>query len=325
MIEKIFNTNINLQKFGVPILATLLLVGCTKAKIVYGPQDFINPNRIVTEKIPTQMPTPVVAATFGHGNDPLIIKAYDEFTKKGAAKNIRSEGFVTFPYDAYSHPIVACAPLHLCVVQLERREKINNIDLGDSAHWLVGTSLIGTPQDGSYQIAVKPKLYDIATDMVVTTNKRTYNMGLVSKKGESTHVVNFYYPEETLDDAVKQLHQQEDLPLQKEIIDSSTEVDVEHINFNYNLSGNSPSWRPTRVFDDGNKTFIQMPPISERIDLPVLYILKNKQMEIVNYRYRRPYYIVDGLFARGYLISGTGHHGQGRVEIDNQNFGQRGL
>ena len=62
-----------------------------------------------------------------------VIKAYKEFTQKGVAKNINSEGFKTYAYDTYSHPIVACAPLHLCVIQLEHGEKINNIDLGDSA------------------------------------------------------------------------------------------------------------------------------------------------------------------------------------------------
>ncbi|MES2142123.1 MAG: hypothetical protein V4471_04460 [Pseudomonadota bacterium] len=60
-------------------------------------------------------------------------------------------------FDAYSRPIVVCTPLHLCVLQLEHGEKINNIDLGDAAHWLVSTSLIGSAENGSYQISVKPK------------------------------------------------------------------------------------------------------------------------------------------------------------------------
>ncbi len=63
-----------------------------------------------------------------------------------------------------------------------------------------------------------------------------------------------------------------------------------------------------------------MPAISERLDLPVLYILRNKAMEMVNYRYQKPYYIVDGLFARAYLLSGKGTT-QDRVEIDNKNVG----
>ena len=70
-------------------------------------------------------------------------------------------------------------------------------------HWSVSISLIGSVGDGSYQVALKPKLYDNATDMVITTNKRTYNVGLVSKEGSFTHIVNFYYPQETLQNAVQ--------------------------------------------------------------------------------------------------------------------------
>ena len=302
-------------------LLMLSLAACAAAPVVkVDPNDFINPNCIITEKVSIPLPTPKVAATFGYGNNPQVLKAYKEFTKKGVAKTINSQGFKTFAYDAYSRPIVACAPLHLCVLQLERGEKINNIDLGDAAHWLVSSSLVGSAQDGSYQIAVKPKLYDMATDMVITTNKRTYNIGLVSQQGASTHVVNFYYPQETLDNVVQQTMQQSNSPLQQEILDRRTQIAVNQINFNYRLQGDSPSWRPTRAFDDGNKTFIQMPAISERLDLPVLYILRNKAMELVNYRYKKPYYIVDGLFAKAYLLSGKGAN-QVRVEIDNQNFG----
>ena len=79
------------------------------------------------------------------------------------------------------------------------------------------------------------------------------------------------------------------------------------------------SWAPTRVFDDGAKTFIQMPAISDRLDLPVLYILRNKQIALVNYRYKKPYYIIDGLISKAFLISGKGS-GQQRVEIDNKKF-----
>ncbi len=307
-----------LKKIGLFILALVLAACASPLKV--DPNDFINPNRVVTEKVSVPLPTPKVAATFGYGNDPRVIKAYKKFTEKGVAKTITSEGFKTFAYDAYSRPIVVCAPLHLCVLQLEHGEKINNIDLGDAAHWLVSTSLVGSRQDGSYQIAVKPKFYHTATDMVITTNKRTYNIGLVSQQGASTHVVNFYYPQETLSRAIQQAHQQANLPLQQEVISQSTQIAVDEINFNYCLQGDSPSWRPTRVFDDGHKTFIQMPTISERLDLPVLYILRNKKMELVNYRYKKPYYIVDGLFAKAYLLSGKGAN-QVRVEIDNKNVG----
>jgi type IV secretion system protein VirB9 len=130
--------------------------------------------------------------------------------------------------------------------------------------------------------------------------------------------VNFYYPEETLASALQKNYQQQENEISQSV-SSSPVTDVNHLNFNYKLSGDSPEWRPIRVFDDGTKTFIEMPPISERMDLPVLYITKERQLQLVNYRYRRPYYIVDSLFKNAYLISDKGHE-QVRVEIHNRNF-----
>ena len=53
------------------------------------------------------------------------------------------------------------------MVQRESGEKINNIDLGDSINWLISTSLMGDANQGSYQIALKPKETEIATDMII--------------------------------------------------------------------------------------------------------------------------------------------------------------
>src|SRR3990167_2106952 len=118
--------------------------------------------------------------------------------------------------------------------------------------------------------------------MVVTTTKRTYNVGLVSQGGDSTHVVNFYYPEDTL---AQQLVHAQGLIASSDA-SSSTVINVNHLNFSYDLEGRA-SWRPVRIFDDGDKTYIQMPPMAERVDLPVLYIRGSSgELQLVNYRYQ---------------------------------------
>lgn len=284
------------------VLALGILGGCAKS-----PSNFIPPQR-ANETV--KEPAPIIAATYGYGNDPAVIKAYQQYVKTGRAENIRSEGFKTFAYDAHSRPLAECAPFHLCVVQLEQGESINNIELGDSARWLIGRSLIGTAQQGSWQVAFKPKSYDLATDAVITTNKRTYNIGLVSRLGASTHVMNFYYPEETLSQS-------------SDVVSSApstaSPVNIAQLNFDYKIQGAHVVWRPSQVFDDGDKTFIKMPEMADRYDLPVLYIYRDKQTQIVNYRYRKPYYVVDGLFQAGILITGKGSH-QVRVDILNRHY-----
>ncbi len=297
-----------------------LVAACAPVKKVkYNPDDFINPNRVVTKIQQPKLPQTKIAATFGLGNDPAVVKAYQQFLRKGVAPDVQGNGFRTLAYSATSHPIVACEPLHLCVVQLENNESINNIDIGDSAHWLVTTSRIGTSTNGSMQVVLKPKAYDVATDLIITTNKRTYNIGLVSTQGQATHVVNFYYPEETLQRSVQAAVQTQQAKSETPVVATTSDIDLNHVNFNYALRGENPAWRPVRVFDDSVKTFIQMPSVSDRLDLPVLYLKKGNDYTLVNYRYQQPYYIVDGLFQTAFLVSGKGRD-QVRVEIDNKNF-----
>lgn len=180
---------------------------------------------------------------------------------------------------------------------------------------MVHTALIGTLKQGSYQISIKPKLTDVATDMIVTTDKRSYHFGLLSKHGNASTVVNFYYPEESLIRS-KHLQRLSGFELSYE---TGKRINLKQLNFNYTISRNRIAWRPHRVFDDGHKTYIEMPSISEQLDLPVLYIKHQKNLELVNYRYQKPYYIVDGLFQSAKLVSGKGR-AQQSVMIHNNHL-----
>ncbi len=261
---------------------------------------------------------PIVRASFGHENDPSIKKAFDSYNKTGKMLDLKKPGFVTYAYDSRAYFPVECEPLHLCVIELEQGENINNIDVGDSANWMVSTSLVGKPEKGAYQISIKPKQYNLNTDLVVTTTKRAYNIGLVSKEGANTHAVSFYYPQEMLQAATQNRQM---LKEGRNKIEQTTvsEVSISQLNFNYQLQGTSAFYKPIRVFDDGNKTFIEMPKKITHADLPIFYIHENGKSELVNYRYKRPYFIVDRLFHRGLLVSGKGR-GQIRILIKNRHL-----
>jgi len=73
---------------------------------------------------------------------------------------------------------------------------------------------------------------------------------------------------------------------------------AENMRFNYDIIGDSPNWRPIRVFDDGKKVFIQFPKTVSVSEAPPLFVTdkKGKQSKLVNYRVRGEYYIVDRLF-----------------------------
>jgi type IV secretion system protein TrbG len=306
-------------------MLAMVLTGCQALRGELPNEKMVTqPNHVVTERIPVPTAPPPVAATFPLSTHTAVIKAYQQYSQRGVAEVITGDGFVTYPFDQYSKPIIQCAPLHLCIVQLQQGERVNDIALGDSAHWQVSTALIGTEETGTYQVSVKPSLGEIATDLVITTNQRSYHLGLVSEPGKTSQIVSFYYPAQTLAEAIKKASHalttppQETFGVSKQYDFTPTHIaNTNQLNFNYHVHGHKTAWRPIRAFDDGNKTFIQMPPQAAHTELPVLYIARNHEKQLVNYRYQQPYFILDQLFERAYLIAGKGRK-QTKVMVDNQ-------
>lgn len=307
------------KKLVITLFSSLILSACVSEKTIYNDRTTINEepifaNQVIAENNDNPNITSGVVTTYSLQTNAKVNAAYHNFRQYGIAKTINGDNVITYPYDPYAKPILACAPLNLCAIQLQQGELINDISLGDSAHWMVSTALIGTDESGSYQINIKPKQLDLATDMNVTTNKRSYHLGLVSQNEVSAEIVNFYYPEETLQLAIQRANK--DFKSNQHVIEDATQINIESLNFNYQILGDKPVWRPTRVFDDAKKTYIQMPNITKNVELPVLYLVRNKQKQLVNYRYHEPYYIIDGLFEKAYLISGKGRE-QIKVIITN--------
>jgi hypothetical protein len=94
-------------------------------------------------------------------------------------------------------------------------------------------------------------------------------------------------------------------------------VTAERLNFGYDIRGGNEHIRPLRIFDDGEKTYLQMPAEMKNREAPVLLIVGNDgKGEVTNYRVQRQTYIVDRLFDRANLVLGAGKKNKGlTVEI----------
>ena len=88
--------------------------------------------------------------------------------------------------------------------------------------------------------------------------------------------------------------------------------------FDYEVKSKNKALKPVRVFDDGQKTFIQISRETQTREAPVLVVLgRDGKQEMVNYRVKGDMYIVDRLFDRAELILGTGKKAQ-KVEIERE-------
>lgn len=84
-----------------------------------------------------------------------------------------------------------------------------------------------------------------------------------------------------------------------------TGLALENLRFRYAISGSNPSWKPLRAFDDGQKVYIQFPAGIAQGELPPLFVIGPEgDGQLVNYRFRSPYYIVDRLFGAAELRLG---------------------
>lgn len=247
--------------------------------------------------------------------DPALEQAFERYLKSGKAPNIVSKGFVSFAYNADQQPIISTIPLQETVVSLESGEKFENISTGDPSRWSYSVATSGEGSLLQQNILIKPSAPGISTNMVITTNKRIYNLRLVSganPDSSSLRSVRFWYPKELQMVATISSRSNQNV----------VNVALNQLNFYYrlrNATGYSlPQWAPTRIFDDGIHTYIQFPATIVSTDMPVLFVLNNnKTDELVNYRYQAPYFIVDKLFKQAALVLGVGSK-QTRLIISNQ-------
>ena len=88
--------------------------------------------------------------------------------------------------------------------------------------------------------------------------------------------------------------------------DDRIPTNIENLDFGYSIEGKA-DFKPLRVYNDGVKTYIQMPKSMKFYEAPALMILDNsKEKHIVNYRLKYDTYIVDRLFNKAILISNIG-------------------
>lgn len=213
-----------------------------------------------------------------------------------------SDGSVVYPYGR-GLPVLVCAPLRVCFIEFEPGEKITGEPvIGDSLRWLVSPGLYGGVNEGTQVVIVKPQDPNIETNLLVMTDRRPYYIRLVSSESEYVSRVAFRYPE---DNSNRWMATVPPAPeAQPKVLPAI--IATERLNFGYRVSGGDEHIRPRRVYDDGAKTFLQMPPTMENREAPALLVVGSDGKGIMtNYRVVNGTYIVDALFDKAQLRIGT--------------------
>lgn len=260
------------------------------------------------------MSVPAIAGTtkkFLTLEDAAVSQA-KKWQQTGVAKPIMSDdGKILFPFGQYM-PTLPCAPLRACDIELEPGEQMTNKPLlGDSARWILSKAVSGPADKRVTHVVVKPTDTGIETNMIVTTDRRTYHVKLVSSARETDYVsrAGYYYPQDMVEDwndaeRAEQKRRQDD---ENRVVADLPVTSVDKLDFGYAVDGDNVAFKPVRVFNDGTRTFIQMPDQVKSGEAPLLFRVDGDgKYQVLNFRVKDAYYIVDKLLDRAALVVGVG-------------------
>lgn len=205
-----------------------------------------------------------------------------------------------YPFSEGTIYRVYTAPERVTDIALQPGETLVAVASGDTVRWVIGDTSSGTGQERRVHVLVKPFSAGLATNLVITTDRRTYHVALSSTAGPAMAALSWSYPQDALL-AIRRAQQATEAAAPV-----ATGLEVESLNFAYEISGDRPNWRPLRAFDDGRQTFIEFSPSLGVGEAPPLFLVDRKgEAQLVNYRLRGRYYVVDRLFDAAELRLGT--------------------
>jgi type IV secretion system protein VirB9 len=223
------------------------------------------------------------------------------------------EGYVNaiqvWPYTDGALYQVYASPGRVTVISLQPGEELVTVAAGDTVRWIVGDTSSGAGADLRVSVLVKPTRSGLKTNLVITTSRRTYLIELTSTEKTWMASVSWDYPK----DRMLALQRQAQAASSAAPVDAG--LSLEKIRFRYAISGSNPPWKPLRAFDDGEKVYIQFPGGIAQGELPPLFVIGTQgDGQLVNYRFRSPYYIVDRLFGAAELRLGADKGDVVRIE-----------
>lgn len=197
-----------------------------------------------------------------------------------------------FPYSEGALYQVYGAPGQITDIVLEPGERLTGtgpIAAGDTARWIIGDTTSGSGRDARVHILVKPTRPDIATNLVINTDRRSYLVEL--RSGEDTYMpqIAWAYPDRP--------RAPRPPAVTRPVIPPASER-----NHRYALQGDAPPWRPRSVFDDGRRVYIVFPVGVVQGDMPPIFVIgPDGDPQLVNTRVTGNVLIVDRLFAAAEL------------------------
>lgn len=243
-----------------------------------------------------------------------------------------AKGIIEFLF-GHSDPVLRCTVLRVCVIELEPGETLADEPIaGDQERWIITRARNGRGGTKAL-IVVKPKACDIATNLVLSTDRRIYNIDLESPpcrprdtnpRQAYTRRIRFSYPDDTgltradgagraLTDAAVTLGSPTPAAGESTGLPVPTNREYRVVRGRrgpFGLLGTKPvdfPWTPTAIADDGAHVYITLPPSAKQHAAPVLYALEDDgSRTMLNFTMRDSVIVTDRTFRHGLFVIVSG-------------------
>ncbi|WP_432748415.1 TrbG/VirB9 family P-type conjugative transfer protein [Pectinatus frisingensis] len=205
------------------------------------------------------------------------------------AVNSQGNSTMTFKYAPNQLYKIYCRTGYLTDLSFKPGEKIKFVGGGDTSAWAVNS----TEVNGVPHLYVKPVVQTSATNLIVTTDKHSYQI-ILNTSDWYNPMVTWTYENE--DHIANMIQQQNDA---KTTTDKFNATSYDQLNFDYLITGDGD--KPTMVFDDGTKTIIKFKNLNQK--MPALFIREQgkKVLSLVNYDIKDNCYIINKIFSNAEL------------------------
>lgn len=207
------------------------------------------PVRIV--EVPKPLPLPGqlqrVQRHKGKGK-PIAPAARVSVANRSATREPVAAGYINamqvYPFAEGALYRLYAAPERITDIALQPGETLVAIAAGDTARWTVGDTTSGSGATRRTHILVKPFTAGLDTNLVITTDRRSYHLQLESTPGTAMAALSWSYPADEL------IALRRDAAAEERAAPVAAGVPIESLHFDYRISGDQPRWRPIRAFDD---------------------------------------------------------------------------
>lgn len=208
-----------------------------------------------------------------------------------------------YPYQDGVIYRVATTPDFFTSIHLQPGEQVIGKMLGnpDPVDWMVNETAAGPQGSRMPIVTVKPGTPGISTNLLITTNFRTYQIDLKSYAKRAMDSVKWTYP----NGGFIASSGQSNTNVSQDGIVMQAAFDPMSINRGYTIEvvrGDRPKWTPVAAYDVGAKTYLEFPADIGRIPAPPLFVINEGGLASpVTFRPRGRFYEIDQVFSRAEL------------------------